>query len=75
MYIGAQKTIIFNRVVLEAVLVVNFLMYCTKHGYLDADRVGLAYHRCIRGGGACVKDGLSISVHALLLGMRRTKGN
>ena len=61
--------------VFKALLVVNFLMYYTKHGYLDTDRVGVAYHRRVRGGRSCVKDGLSISVHLVLLGMRRKKDN
>ena len=60
--------------VLKTLLMVKFLMYYTKYGYLDANRVGVAYHRRVRGGRSCVKDGLSISVHLVLLGMRRTQG-
>ena len=61
--------------VFEALLVVNFRMHNTKHGHLDSHGMGLAHNGCVRGGGACVKDGLPVSLHILLLGVRRAKGN
>ena len=60
--------------VFEALLVVNFRMHNTKHGHLDSHGMGLAHNGCVRGGGACVKDGLSISVYVVLFRMYRTKG-
>ena len=52
-----------------------FVMYYTKHVYLDTNWVGVAYHRRFRGGGARAKNRVPKSVYFLLLWMRRTKGN